>query len=144
MQDSPLNLNRLVVLIGHLMDDHSRARFEAAGQIRRMGPAVVPMILPLGTDPRARMRHMAAYILGRIWIWEPDATGTVVPRRCPDGVPLLVRIKPGTPLLHAAVFVLGGASDEAAAEAGLTTLMVRTAIKGTRRRTALEIADDRL
>ena len=58
------------------------------------------------------------------------------------GVPILVKRKVGAPLLHAAVFGLGGASDESEASAGVTSLMVRTAIKGTTKRSALQIAEE--
>ena len=57
------------------------------------------------------------------------------------GVPILVRRKPGA-LVHAGVFLLGGARDEPADRAGLTSLLVRTAIKGTESRTAAQIAEE--
>ena len=57
------------------------------------------------------------------------------------GVPILVRRKPGA-LMHAGVFALGGARDEPAAHAGLTSLLVRTAIKGTTNRTVSQIAEE--
>ncbi len=57
-------------------------------------------------------------------------------------VPLLMRHKPGAPLVHVGVFVLGGAWEEKPERAGLTTLMVRTALKGTTTRTALQIAEE--
>jgi zinc protease len=62
--------------------------------------------------------------------------------RTERGVPILVRRKPGSPLVHAGVFSLGGASEEREEKAGITSLMVRTAIKGTERRTALQIAEE--
>jgi zinc protease len=58
-----------------------------------------------------------------------------------SGVPVLVKRRPGTPLLHAGVFALGGPSAETAEIGGRTLLMARTAIKGTARRTALQIAE---
>ena len=61
--------------------------------------------------------------------------------RTPAGVPILVRRKPGA-LLHAGAYVLGGARDEPSAHAGLTSLLVRTALKGTERRTAAQIAEE--
>ena len=57
------------------------------------------------------------------------------------GVPILVRRKPGA-LVHAGVFALGGAREEPTARAGLTSLLVRTAIKGTEHRTAAQIAEE--
>ena len=59
-----------------------------------------------------------------------------------SGLPILVRLKAGAPLVHAGVFALGGASEETDASGGLTTLMVRTAQKGTTTRTALQIAEE--
>jgi zinc protease len=58
------------------------------------------------------------------------------------GVPIVVRRKVGAPLLHAGIYVVGGSSDEPAELAGLTTLMVRTALKGTTSRSALQIAEE--
>jgi zinc protease len=57
-------------------------------------------------------------------------------------LPILVRLKPGAPLFHLGVFALGGASEETEASGGLTTLMVRTAQKGTLTRNALQIAEE--
>ena len=62
--------------------------------------------------------------------------------RTASGVPILVRIKPGAPLVHAGVYYVGGASDEDPSLAGLTRLMVRTALKGTSNRSALQIAEE--
>ncbi|HEX6598387.1 MAG TPA: pitrilysin family protein [Gemmatimonadaceae bacterium] len=61
--------------------------------------------------------------------------------RTPSGVPILVRRKPGA-LVHAGVYVQGGARDEPLERAGLTSLMVRTAVKGTERRSAAQIAEE--
>jgi zinc protease len=62
--------------------------------------------------------------------------------RTSNGVPVLVKRKPGAPLVHLGVFSLGGSVDEPADRAGLTSLMVRSAIKGTERRSALQIAEE--
>jgi zinc protease len=61
--------------------------------------------------------------------------------RTPSGVPILVRRKPGA-LVQAGVYVHGGARDEPLECAGLTSLMVRTAVKGTERRSAAQIAEE--
>ena len=58
------------------------------------------------------------------------------------GVPILVRRKPGAPLVSIGVSALGGACEESPDTAGLTTLMTRTAVKGTSTRTAAQIAED--
>jgi zinc protease len=62
--------------------------------------------------------------------------------RTKSGMPILVRLKMGAPLVHVGVFALGGASEETDASGGLTNLMVRTAQKGTLTRTALQIAEE--
>ena len=62
--------------------------------------------------------------------------------RTAAGVPILVRRKPGAPLVHAGVFFDGGGVTEPADRAGLTALMTRTAVKGTTTRTALQIAEE--
>jgi zinc protease len=62
--------------------------------------------------------------------------------RTANGVPILVRRKAGTPLVSIGVSALGGACEETAERAGLTTLMARTALKGTTTRSANQIAED--
>lgn len=62
--------------------------------------------------------------------------------RTDAGVPILVRLKPGAPLMHVGAFSLGSADLEDPNLAGLSTLTVRTALKGTMRRTALQIAEE--
>ncbi len=62
--------------------------------------------------------------------------------RTHEGIPIVVRAKPGSPLVHAGAYVVGGTRDEESALAGLTTLMVRTALKGTASRSAEQIAED--
>jgi len=53
--------------------------------------------------------------------------------RTRTGVPILVRRKRALAAARGA-YILGGARDEPPAQAGLTSLLVRTAIKGTERR----------
>ena len=66
--------------------------------------------------------------------------GLVTVFRTPRGVPVLVRRKPGSPIVHFGVYASGGASSEEAAIAGVATLLARTTLKGTIRRTADVIA----
>jgi zinc protease len=61
--------------------------------------------------------------------------------RTARGVPVLVRRKAGAPMVHAGVYVQGGATEETAENAGLTLLMAHTALKGTRTRSAEAIAE---
>ena len=62
--------------------------------------------------------------------------------RAASGIPILVRARRGAPITHIGVFSLGGASEEGAGHGGLTTLLARTATKGTEHRTATQIAED--
>ncbi|MEX2151830.1 MAG: pitrilysin family protein [Gemmatimonadaceae bacterium] len=61
--------------------------------------------------------------------------------RLPSGVPVLIKQRPGSPLLYAGLFALGGPSAEHEEIGGRTLLMARTALKGTTRRTAVQIAE---
>jgi zinc protease len=62
--------------------------------------------------------------------------------RTSDGMPILVRAKPGAMIAHIAIHAIGGVRDESRETAGLTTLAMRTSIKGTATRTAAQIAED--
>ncbi|HKV51183.1 MAG TPA: insulinase family protein, partial [Gemmatimonadaceae bacterium] len=62
--------------------------------------------------------------------------------RTARGTPILVRRIPDARLAHLALFVTGGACDEPTAYAGLTALLVRTALKGTTHRDAARLAAD--
>jgi zinc protease len=62
--------------------------------------------------------------------------------RTTGGVPLLVRRKPGAPIVNLGFYTVGGASQDSPDQAGLSLLMAQTAVKGTERRTAAQIAVD--
>lgn len=62
--------------------------------------------------------------------------------RTPQGIPVLVRRKVGTPLASIGVYIVGGAVEEPPDLAGLTLLTARTMVKGTTSRTAGQIAED--
>ncbi len=62
--------------------------------------------------------------------------------RTPNGVPVLVRRKPGAAMAHVALYIAGGCVEEPAHLAGLTLLTARTMLKGTATRTAAQIAED--
>ena len=96
--------------------------------------------LPLRpSPPRAPAPILAAP--AKTPIFETEIQGVRV-YRTPTGVPVLVRRKHGARVTHMGVFALGGASEEGDEHAGLTTLLARTAIKGTERRSATQIAED--
>jgi len=68
--------------------------------------------------------------------------GAVRIYRTARGVPVLVRRRAGAPITHLGLYVLGGAATEPAHLAGLSTLLVRTTLKGTERRAAMAIAEE--
>jgi len=50
--------------------------------------------------------------------------------------------RPGAPLVQLGIHVAGGATEEPARLAGLTSMLTRTSVKGTRTRSAAQIAED--
>ena len=62
--------------------------------------------------------------------------------RTTTGVPVLVRRRVGAPIAHLGVYMLGGAATEPERLGGLSTLLVRTSLKGTERRAATAIAEE--
>ena len=94
---------------------------------------------PLEPPPRAE--RAAAIVDGARPARDVVASGVHV-YRLSSGIPVLVRRRPGSPLVYAGVFALGGAIDEREDIAGRTLLMARTALKGTASRTAVHIAED--
>lgn len=56
----------------------------------------------------------------------------VVRFRTDGGIPVLVKVRRGSPLVNIGVFVLGGVAAEPNASVGLSTLLARSALKGTR------------
>jgi zinc protease len=102
-----------------------RARFrDARAEPLEPAPAVVPA--PLPASPRITDHGLSVGV--HIF-------------RLPSGVPVLVKQRPGAPILYAGVFAIGGTSAERDEIGGRTLLMARSAIKGTRRRTAVQIAE---
>ena len=68
--------------------------------------------------------------------------GGVSVYRVRSGLPVLVRRKPGSAIVHVGVFAFGGSRDEPAEVSGITTLVARSMLKGTRRRSAAQLAED--
>lgn len=60
----------------------------------------------------------------------------------PNGVRVAVKPRPTSPLVSMGIFLRGGVVEESSERAGITGLMMRTSIKGTRRRTARQIAEE--
>jgi zinc protease len=61
--------------------------------------------------------------------------------RTASGVPILVKARPGAPLVHMGVFTLGGVAAEPNAAIGVSTLLVRGALKGTKSFSGDQIAE---
>ena len=59
-----------------------------------------------------------------------------------NGIPILVRRKPGAPIANLGLYIVGGALEEEPEKAGLTLLTARSMLKGTTTRSASQIAED--
>jgi len=68
--------------------------------------------------------------------------GRVRVYRTEQNVPILVLRRPGSPLVQLGIHVAGGATEERESLAGLTSMLTRTSVKGTRSRSAAQIAED--
>ena len=107
---------------------------DAAGMRRRLDAATAAP-LPASPEPesiRAAKGHPPA---------KDRVEAGVHVYRLASGVPVLVKSRPGSPLLYAGVYALGGCSSERREIGGRTLLMARTALKGTTRRNAVQIAE---
>lgn len=62
--------------------------------------------------------------------------------RSSSGLPVLVQRKAGSAIVHLGVFAFGGARDEPGELSGITTLVARSMLKGTRRRSAAQLSED--
>ncbi|MEO8880349.1 MAG: pitrilysin family protein [Gemmatimonadaceae bacterium] len=68
--------------------------------------------------------------------------GRVRVYRTASHVPILVMRRPRAPLVQLGIHIAGGATEEPTAHAGLTSMLTRTSVKGTRTRSAAQIAED--
>jgi zinc protease len=89
--------------------------------------------------PPSRPHEDRARGVGGAATFEMEIAGVRV-YRTTGGVPILVRRRPGAAITHLGVTSVGGPREEAEALAGVSTLMARTAVKGTTTRSATEIA----
>lgn len=103
-----------------------RAMLDAPG-IAPLDPSPPPTVIPAA--PAVRATH------------ERTIDGVHV-FRTPRGVPILVRPRPGAALIHLGCFAAGGVIEEDAGDCGISTLMARTMLRGTARRTATQISED--
>jgi zinc protease len=94
--------------------------------------------LPPPVSPPSRQTNGAAAPKAAV-TFEEEVAGVRVYRTA-GGAPILVRRKAGAAMMHLGVYAFGGARNEPAERAGVTTLVARTATKGTTTCTAEEIA----
>ncbi len=97
---------------------------------RSAGFVVQPVMAP----DRAPMPVRAARVILQ------RTVGSISVFRAPSGLPILVRRRPGAPMVNLGLYTAGGAAVEPATVAGISTLMTRATIKGTRTRSADVIA----
>ncbi len=76
-------------------------------------------------------------IVGATGAW---AAGPVIQARLPNGFTVVVQENPAAPVVAMTLFVRVGSRHDTAETSGLTALLGRTLLKGTRSRTALELA----
>jgi len=98
-----------------------------------------PAVRPLDSLPARQIAPLAAG--GTAPAFQREEAGVSV-FRTRTGLPVLVRPKPGSAIVHLGVFAAGGARDEPAELKGITTLVARSMLKGTRRRSATQLAED--
>jgi zinc protease len=91
--------------------------------------APVPAPSPVAPAPAASARFEMEE--GRVRVY-----------RTASNVPVLVMRRPGAPLVQLGVHIAGGATEEPEERAGLTSMLTRTSVKGTRTRSAAQIAED--
>ena len=106
-----------------------RARLDAAAQLELVVPPADPP--PRHAPPPSR----AGVTLER-------RVGAVSVFRAASGMPILVRRRPGAPIVHLGLYLAGGASGEPAHLAGIGTIMMRASVKGTEQRDAVDIANE--
>jgi zinc protease len=94
---------------------------------------------PLEPLPPRRTPTLATN--GRMPVLQREEAGVSV-FRAQTGLPVLVHGKPGSAIVHLGVFAFGGSRDEPVELAGITTLVARSMLKGTRQRSAAQLAED--
>ena len=105
-----------------------RAQLDASTEGHAAAPSSAPVAHPLPA-PSARVAL-------------EQRVGAVSVFRAPSGLPILVRRRPGAPIIHLGLYAPGGASAEPDEFAGIGTLMMRASVKGTALRDAATIAGE--
>jgi zinc protease len=101
--------------------------------LRTGGAEPLPPAPPVAArpSPAARTRPRLEQVVADVHVF-----------RMETGVPILVRRKPGAPLVHLAVHIPGGAGAESAGQSGTSWLLTHAALKGTATRTATQLAEE--
>jgi zinc protease len=123
-------------LLMYRPDSHPQYAPNAPAIERRLSRASAEPLTESARPEQARTTPQAAAPT-----FEGEKAGVHV-YRMPSGVPVLVKRRAGAPILHAGVFAIGGPSSESIEIGGRTLLMARTALKGTARRSSVQIAED--
>ncbi len=113
-------------------------------QVALDGPALVSILDAERPDPLEPLPPRdipSAPAEADVPLFEGEEAGVHV-FRTPRGMPILVRPKPGSAIAHVGIHAVGGVRDEPAEGAGITTLAMRSTLKGTASRTAAQIAED--
>ena len=119
-------------------------------------PRATPVFEESGTGVRARLddssaghvvtstsepvRHTPSPQTPRVSL--EQRVGPVSVFRAASGLPILVRRRPGTPIVHLGLYAAGGAASEPSQLAGIGTVMMRASVKGTTSRSAEDIAGE--
>ncbi len=115
---------------------HAAAQFAADADFVRVSLAEeIECVAPAQETPRA-----PAIAAGHGAASEGDDHG-ISRFRTGGGVPVLLHRRAGAPLVHMGVFTLGGVAAEPNASVGMSTLLVRGALKGTRSLSGDQIAE---
>ena len=92
------------------------------------------------TSTSEPVRHTPSPQMPRVSL--EQRVGAISVFRAASGLPILVRRRSGTPIVHLGLYAAGGAASEPAPLAGISTIMMRASVKGTMSRSAEDIAGE--
>ena len=112
---------------------------QSAAEVRRRldENATAALVVDAGAEPVAH-----ALLRGRPRVSLERRVGAVSVFRGVAGLPILVRRRPGSPIVYMGLYVGGGTAAEPAPHAGISTVMMRASVKGTALRSADAIAGE--
>jgi zinc protease len=119
-------------------------------------PGDQPVFKDQSEDMQARLNSARArYVASPTTVPDAHAAPSRAPRvtlerrvgavsvfRAASGLPILVRRRPGAPIVHSGLYLAGGAAAEPPALEGISTVMMRSSLKGTHLRSAEDIAGE--